>query len=77
MIFEVEVIDKSDSRLYVTLIELLSYCYNGSQLPDSKYEVEDFEELILQQEDIVESFRNIHKYQFKGQIKQYEVIDWV
>jgi hypothetical protein len=73
MIFEAEIKEKTESRVFVNLIKLLSFCYTGHHLPDSKYELNDFHDLITKNKILCESLHDIHTYKFRGQIKQYDV----
>lgn len=73
MIFQVLVTEKKEDRLFVVLKELLSFCYDGDELPDTKYDYRDFKDDIIKSPTTYAEMKNVHSFQIKGQIKKYEV----
>jgi len=73
MIFQVLVTEKKEDRIFVTLKKLLSFCYDGDDLPDDKYDSRDFKENILKAPNCFEQLNHVHNYNIKGQIKKYDV----
>lgn len=74
MIFQVLVTEKKEDRVFVTLKKLLSFCYDGDDLPDDRYDSKDFREEVMKNNNNFETLNNIKAYNIKGQIKRYDVI---
>ena len=73
MIFQVLVTEKQDDRIIVILKELLSFCYEGDSLPESKYDYNNFKNDILKSPKALGELQKIYSHKIKGQIKKYDV----
>jgi hypothetical protein len=72
LIFEVEVIRKKEDRITVKLKKLLAFCYNGKNLPDSRFGIKEYED-IFEKFANYKLFSSLSEYNIEGEIKQYEV----
>ena len=57
-----EIVEKQEDRVFINLTQLLSFCYEGKDLEYSKYDDLDFENKILKNRKVCDSFESLSHY---------------